>query len=543
MKHFRVWAEHARSRHIALAVSGMITGTCLCFPVLGGLEWLSLVPALFVWFSRVGDERISLRDLYVDGLWFYGGFSLVIFHFFFYMYPLEFTGLYPAAALTVVLAAWLGLSLLQSLFGALLPLVLGVIARGRAVRRCEILLIPVTSVLWCVAEWCQTLNWTGVPWGRLALGQTEMPLMLGSARWFGSYAITFVLVAFNACIAYALQHTERRRLCALGAAGVFVFQLLSGVIVSVSDDALATGDTLTVAAIQGNIGSLDKWRMSADDSFYHYCELSIEAAAQAADIIVWPETAVPKNAEAQESLMPQTISQLITEHGGPVLLAGYYIKDADENTYNAIRAYDTDGSMVDPYYAKRHPVPFGEYVPMRELVEVFIPSLTQISQLSGDIAAGRQSVVFDTACGSVGALICFDSIYESAALDSVRNGAQLLIVSTNDSWFFDSAAVHMHHAQAKLRAVETGRYVVRAANTGISSVITPTGYVIAELGALEEGVLTGEVELRSNATLYVRIGNWPVILCLLGCTILFADCIFERYRMRKKLKTEENKKI
>jgi apolipoprotein N-acyltransferase len=138
-----------------------------------------------------------------------------------------------------------------------------------------------------------------------------------------------------------------------------------------------------------------------------------------------------------------------------------------------------------------------------------LTELVQVNILAGDDAAVHQSEM-----GGIGSLICFDSIYETLALDSVRHGAQLLTVSTNDSWFFDSAAARMHNAQAQLRAVETGRWIVRAASTGISSIIAPDGTIVARQDALTEGVLYGEVEMRSQNTLYSALGNVVAWVCV-----------------------------
>jgi apolipoprotein N-acyltransferase len=126
-------------------------------------------------------------------------------------------------------------------------------------------------------------------------------------------------------------------------------------------------------------------------------------------------------------------------------------------------------------------------------------------------------VVFDLDVGRIGSLICFDSIYENNAADSVENGAQLLAVSTNDSWFQDSRGVWMHHAQSQLRAIETGRYVVRAANTGISSVISDKGEVLRSLDALKTGYVLEEVRLSERVTAYSVIGNLFAYLCLAAC--------------------------
>ena len=133
--------------------------------------------------------------------------------------------------------------------------------------------------------------------------------------------------------------------------------------------------------------------------------------------------------------------------------------------------------------------------------------------LGEDIPAGEDSVVFDTDLVDLGSIICFDSIYEDNVLDSVRNGAEILCVSTNDSWFRDSRGVWMHRAQSQLRAIETGRYVVRAANTGVSCVISPEGEVLDELGPYVTGNSMSAVYPCDEITLYTAMGNVFVYLC------------------------------
>jgi apolipoprotein N-acyltransferase len=128
---------------------------------------------------------------------------------------------------------------------------------------------------------------------------------------------------------------------------------------------------------------------------------------------------------------------------------------------------------------------------------------------------GDESSVWQGDGVMFGYLICFDSIYDSLARESVRNGAEIIMISTNDSWFGDSVGTRMHSAQAKLRAVENGRSVVRAANTGISSVITPDGETLALIPADEEGQICVNVPVSDNMTLYTKIGNLFAYICII----------------------------
>ena len=146
-----------------------------------------------------------------------------------------------------------------------------------------------------------------------------------------------------------------------------------------------------------------------------------------------------------------------------------------------------------------------------------IPSLAELNLWASDLSAGQDATVVTAEGGRYGFLICFDSIYEELTRDSVRDGAGLMIISSNDSWFYDSAAVYQHKSQGQLRAIESGRYVVRAANTGISTVVSPTGELLAWIDPLTAGYAVADVEMRENHTLYTVIGNLFVYLCIAFC--------------------------
>ena len=148
--------------------------------------------------------------------------------------------------------------------------------------------------------------------------------------------------------------------------------------------------------------------------------------------------------------------------------------------------------------------------------------------LGEDLAPGEDSDLVYSQVGILGGLVCFDSIYENLALDSARDGAEVLVLGTNDSWFFDSAAVYMHNAQAKLRAVETGRYLVRSANTGISSIIDPDGRVLDEEPPLVPGYVIADISARRSPTAYTVIGNTFVYLLIAAVGLLFISSMFPK---------------
>ncbi len=512
-------------RAVMLALSGLLMGVGVTFPTVGFVAWVALAPAIAVFLTLAREDGFSWRRLYGAGLLYSYSFSLVIFHWFWYMYPLDFTGLSRAGGLGVILLAWLGLSALQSMVTALIPLALRALMRVSVCRRYRILPVVLLAALFCLREWGQTHFWTGVPWGRLALSQSALPLMLQPAQWFGSYGITFVLVLVNGLIALMLLQPER--LCRPGLIALCTMLLWtgSGAALLARAERAQDADTVRTAVIQGNIGSLYKWDISMAESFRVYLDLSVEAAKRGAELIVWPETAIPTDVGEVASFRNE-LSDL-AETYEVTILVGAFASDGEGREYNAVYTVLPDGSWSPEYYAKRRLVPFGEYVPMRSFFTTVAPVLGEISMLAEDLTPGVDAAVSDTPVGRLGSLICFDTIYEALARDSVRDGAQLLCVSTNDSWFFDSAATEMHLAQSRLRAVETGRAVVHAATTGASALILPTGEIAARLPLFCAQVMYVEAPLRDGQTLYTRVGNAFVYVCLALCVAVAAVGVAE----------------
>ncbi|MBQ4112737.1 MAG: apolipoprotein N-acyltransferase [Clostridia bacterium] len=509
-----LWELVNKWKWLILPLGGLLFALTIIFPQIGAFEWIALIPALLVILTLTADPTVKHRRLYGLGLLFFWPFYAVNFHWFFYMYPLDFAGMTRAASAVVVTVACLGLSLFQALGAALLFPLMGVATRGRWLSKHTVLHPLLFACLWTALEWWQAHSgWSGVPWARLSIGQAETVLNLQSAAIFGSYFVSFLIVAVNGFLAYLFLHPSKRVLCAALAAGLYFGNMGFGAVrmASVKD----TGTPIKAAAIQGNKGSLENWSVGTMDKVLKvYGDLSREAAVQGADIIVWPETSIPANIDRQ-AWVGEYVTNLSRECGVPILCGLFTrVEEGSEADYNSIVVALPDGTVHDTVYNKRNPVPFGEFVPFRKLVMTLVPPLAEINTLAEDIPAGEDSVVFDLEPGNVGSLICFDSIYECNALDSIGNGAQILAVSTNDSWFTDSRGVWMHHAQSQLRAIETGRWVVRSANTGVSSVINDRGEVLEKLDPLKTGFVLEQAYLSDRVTVYSVIGNIFAYVCV-----------------------------
>lgn len=517
-----------------MLIGAALTALTLAFPHIGFLQWVTMVPMIFAVCRFCSDEHLTLRRAYRYGFLTVYVYYLVIYHWFVRMHPLDFVGLDGIASIVVVICGWFGLSLLQALVGGFIFLLFRLIERAGVFLRAPFLRPVAFAALWVIFEWSSTLSWVGVPWGRLCLGQIEYLPVLQSASLLGSYFVSFLILLVNGFLAYAFLCPPKRWLCC-GIAGALLFSNLAYGLLS-SPLKGSEDRTASVAVIQGNINSHDKWSyQSTAKTKEAYGRLTEEAVARGAKLVVWSETAFPFDFNIRGDLQ-RYASDIAKKHQITLAIGALYLDD-DGKEYNAIYLIDPDGTVRDEIYAKRHLVPFGEYVPLQGLVEVLIPPLAMLSDLGGVLAPGRDSALFETEYGKIGSLICFDTIYEQLTLDSIRDGAELMMVCSNDSWFYDSVAVYQHLAQSQLRAIECGRYVLRSANTGVSAIIAPDGRVMEEIDPLIEGYAVTDVASISQNTLYSVIGNLFVYLCLAFITVLgVSDSVRRRFCNQKSEK-------
>ena len=505
---------------LLLPLGGVLSALSLILSPLGFLQWITMAPALLYLFWRIGQEKTRLRRLYGLGFLYFYPFYLVNWHWFIDLYPMEFAGISKGAAVVLIAICWFGLSLLQALLSSLLLPVAGWLYRSRIFQTRAYLLPFLYASAYTVAEWAQTLSWAGVPWARLALGQVDCGVFFNSAAVFGSYFITFSIVTVNGLVAYAALRADRIKLAAFGSAAVLLLNVGVGIVGYVTAQT-GDGEPVTVAAIQANIGSHGKWSDKGDPYTIYETHIA-EAVAAGADIVLLPETFIPSTV-TETSQLGTAISKWAKRYGVTLICGGFYRENGLR--YNALFTVYPDGKISDAVYCKQRPVPFGEFVPMRGLVETLVPPLADMNMLSSDLTPGEDSVIVTTDHAAIGGLICFDSIYEDLTLDNVRDGAELLCLSTNDSWFLDSVGVYMHHRQAQLRAVESGRYILRSADTGISSVIAPDGSVVEMLDPLVKGNVVATACPRQGRTLYSYIGNTLVYLLIATEVALAADMI------------------
>lgn len=505
---------------ILLILSGILTALTQMTSWLSPFAFVTMIP-FAVALYRAAEAKLSYGKVYLMGLSFVLPYFLTVFHWFFYLYPMEFLGVTEDYALLIVITCWLGLSLLQGTSFACV---------GIFFRQCSARprLMPVLfAAVWTFSEWLQTLTWAGVPWARLALSQTDSLAMIQSANLFGSLFVGFLIALVNGILGYAVYRllTFGKGLC-LTAVSREWKQLIPAALLSIAiiganlgygtlsiavDRSGEEENTLSVGLIQGNIASGEKWEETAEDPLDRHLRLSEEAVeAGATDLILWAETVINYPIK-QYPYAVDRISAFAVRHQ-VYLFVGTFERTEDYN-YNAILCFFPDGGVEEVPYGKQHLVPFGEYLPMEGFIRTVLPQLAELNMYKFPITPGEDSAILSTRHGKIGRLVCFDSIYEPLARRSTVDGAEILLLSTNDSWYLDSPAVYQHNAHAQLRAVENGRAILRSANTGISSLITRHGEVTESLDPLVEGVVVGEATTSTHRTLYTYVGDLFVALC------------------------------
>jgi apolipoprotein N-acyltransferase len=283
------------------------------------------------------------------------------------------------------------------------------------------------------------------------------------------------------------------------------------------------GEDIPVAIAQGNIPQDKKWLSEMYiPTLKRYLALTDRAAS--ARLVIWPETAVPAYAHRAEGILLQPLQQLAAERGQDILL-GAPVLTEDGRSYNAMLRLGVDGRAM---YAKRHLVPFGEYAPFEQWLQPLADAL-DIPMSSFSPGDGDRPPLLELAGWQAGVGVCYEDAFGREVREALPQAA-FLVNASNDAWFGHSLAPHQHMAMARMRAAETGRYMLRATNTGISAIIGPHGRVLAESPQFETDLLQGRVTPLRGSTPYVRWGDWlPVGLA--GLLVLVGGCP-RRWRRR-----------
>jgi apolipoprotein N-acyltransferase len=372
---------------------------------------------------------------------------------------------------------------------------------------------------WVATELGRQYIWDGFPWELLGYSQVTVLPVVQLASIVGVYGLSGLLALTAA--AAALIAIGRGWLPWAVAAAV-------GLLVGASavwgngrlgrSALLSEGETVRVAVLQGNIAQEDKWNPALRDEItLRYIAMTRQALGRGATFVIWPESSTPFHFE-DDLVQGGAIRRLAREASATLLIGSDQVEpiravdgnaSPSERYYNAAFLVKPDGT-IGAVYRKMHLVPFGEYVPLQRLLFFVGPIVEAVSAFT----PGDAPVLLPVGQHLVSTAICYEVIYGSLMRRFVLDGSELLTTITNDAWYGRSSAAYQHWDQAAMRAVENGRYLARAANTGISGFIDPYGRAIQKSELFEQTLLVTDVRLLTGRTVYSRIGDLVAWLSL-----------------------------
>jgi apolipoprotein N-acyltransferase len=460
-----------------------------------GLAWLAMLCLAILFHSwQEQSMRRAARRGYLFGLGMFGvGTSWVIVS----IHEFGHTPLWLAILLTVIFVAFL----------ALYPALLGaIVVRARLMAGLPGMLLGLPSA-WVLVEWLRGWLFTGFPW--LSIGYTQTDSVLaGYAPLLGSYAISLVIAVLAACLVVLVSVPGR--VAKLVALATVILVVLAGGMLQRLQFVSPMGKPVEVALLQGNVAQDEKWLPGMREVILdRYRDMT--DAVMGTPLIIWPETAVP---DFYHNAVNDYLADITrrAEEAGSDLLIGVPILEyqgIEPTYYNSVVSLGGEFAV----YHKRHLVPFGEYVPLGNLLRLIggVFNLPMSDFSSGESAQTR----LPGAGLQLGVTICYEDVFGNETAAALPQASVLVNVS-NDAWFGDSLAPHQHLQMARMRAIETGRPMLRSTNTGISALIDHEGRITTRSPQFEIHTLRGQVQPMQGATPYVRFTDIPLIFLALG---------------------------
>ena len=433
-----------------------------------------------------------------------------------------------SAPVAVLVAALLTAYL--ALFPAIAAWIVALGTRAFGAR--ALLLAPAA---WVTGELGRTYIGGGFPWVLLGYSQVTVLPIAQAASVAGVYGLSMLLAETSGALAFALV-ARRRRFVPLCSVLAIVAALAVWGTLRVRDGRLTReGTPIRVAVVQGNISQDEKWRDSLRGAIMRrYVDLSRAALAQDAAFVLWPESSLPFYFEL-EPVGVEPVRRLAREGRAAFLIgsdqleqirfvAGQPPPAEREHYYNAAFLVLPDG-LTGAVYRKMHLVPFGEYVPLKKLLFFVAPLVEAVS----DFSPGDKPATLPVEGHVASTAICYEVVYPRLIASFVDRGSELLTTITNDAWFGRSSAAYQHWDQAAMRAIEQGRYLARAANTGISGFVDPYGRVLARSALFEPAVEVRNLRFLTGRTVYGRIGDSFAYAGLLVSLLVLAIGSFARF--------------
>ena len=429
--------------------------------------------------------------------------------------------------------------LLLAAYLALYPAVAALIT-SYLIERAGAMALFLAPAAFVATEFLRGYLFGGFPWVPLGNSQVTVLPVAQLASVLGVYGLSALVVFVNAAIAYAMLTTGRRRLEAIAVVVIVLGAVAGWGTWRIADGSLTRqGTPIRVGLVQGNVAQEIKWRPEqARTIFTTYIAMTRDVVRRGAQFVIWPESSTPFTFES-DSVGEAEMRGLAREVGVPILFGsdqttlerraslppplGAAADPHVERHYNAAFQLAPDGTTA-AVYRKIHLVPFGEFVPLAVWLTVFPPLVPTLAGFA-PFSAGDSIVVLPVGLHRASTAICYEVVYPSLVREAVLRGSELLTTITNDAWYGHSSAPYQHFAMASMRAIEHGRYLARAANTGISGVVDPYGRAVAQSAIFEQVGLVTEARFLTGRTVYTAIGD---VVAYLAIALVALALIFVR---------------
>ncbi|MCJ7589994.1 MAG: apolipoprotein N-acyltransferase [Woeseiaceae bacterium] len=480
------------SRALAFVIGALTT------LVFAPAEWSLLAPLLIVPLLFVA-LTVSPKDAAAHYFWYGFGFFLSGTYWIYIS-----VHVFGNAAPWIALLLMVGLSLIMGGFLSIAGWLSSHLSHGEPWR-----IFFVGPAAWVLIEWLRGWVLTGFPWLAHGYGQIDT-VLAGWAPVLGIYGVSLMLLFSSAAILATIMGSARDRLIA---APLIVLPWIVGAMLAAVDWTEPYGDPIRTTIVQGGVPQDQKWlpeQRQRTLDFYRGSTLSEPES----DLVVWPEVAIPALDNQVGSYLKLIDTDARRNHQTVLLgILEYNIERSVEPlVFNSVFLLGSDERQI---YRKRHLVPFGEYFPVPASVREWM----RMQNLPhSDLSAGseNQPLLIAANGAKLAVAICYEDAYGAEQLYALPD-ADLLINVSNDAWFGDSIAPHQHLQIARMRALEVGRYAVRATNTGISAFIGPSGELLKTGKRFDSDIMTADLRAHRGTTLYASAGNWPVILL---CTLI-----------------------
>jgi apolipoprotein N-acyltransferase len=499
-------------------VISIISGFLLVFSFpkadLWVLAWFALCPLFFVMLKSRPLQALFYG--FVFGATFFSSLVYWIFN----LLRIE-TGLCWPLCFLVFLLLVVYLSLFPSLVGYLASQ-----AAGQYGSK-AVFFIP---MIWVSLELVRNYLFTGFSWGIVGYTQSSFLSLIQLASVSGVYGISFLVIFCNASVVYLFLERRGFKAWIPVLVLVLVIGMASGWGYSrLFQEEREGGKVISVACIQGNYGSQIGTEASQTAIFRNYRDLTLQAAALGCQLVVWPESTTHYQICCTEGYA-DLLAQLCRENGIDMVLGSVHQRrdSSQEKHFNSAFHIDASGKVAERY-DKIHLVPYGEYVPIPGIL-FFVKRFVQAA---GDFSKGSEYIMMNFRGDPFSTLICYEVIFPESVRAFARRGATFFINITNDSWFGRSAAPYQHFQFSIFRAIESERYFIRCASTGISGIISPQGKILAQTEIFSRELLQADIRPIHESTLYCRTGDWLAIGCVIITLALIISLLFRWFQSRK----------